>query len=76
MQIRPLPESATVYADLTSSNGKINTTSAATGLITLSLSSTDTDAIPIGSHHFDLIRTDTTLPMVIGRANVQQGVTR
>lgn len=77
MQIRPSPDSPVIYADMTTGNGKIDaTTQGGSGTMILSLTATDTAAIPAGSHHFDIIRTDSLVPLVVGRAIVEQGVTR
>ncbi len=53
MQIRATAASGTTLADLTDANGKI-TLGGAAGTITLTLTPTDTSAIPPGTYVYDL----------------------
>ncbi len=76
MQIRPAPESALVYCELSTANGRLVIYDGPGGVLHLLLSKTETGAIPAGSHYFDIIRTDTDQPIMGGRLNFNQGVTR
>jgi len=77
MQVRPLVKSATSLIELTTENGRISLGGAA-GTITLTISATDTDDLPVGTYRYDLELVDgsTVERLLMGSFTVRGEATR
>ncbi|MDH7796420.1 MULTISPECIES: hypothetical protein [unclassified Beijerinckia] len=77
MQFREYPDHPTALIDMSTANGLLSTSANPTGgVVDVHLGPSDTATLPKISLYWDLIRTDTNVPLCGGRVLVDQVVTR